>query len=142
MEDVRDTYTAGVGAAVGSARAAGVLVLALGEAEEVELADEVGVGAGLVGGTEDIGEQTAGQQVVEDTVTLHVRLVDTAGDLAAGALSLGLRDAGRATSVRLGNGTGDEESRGEREDTSELHFEGWVGKKIKNLNKVLFESGR
>lgn len=100
------------------------------------------MGASLVRGTEDVGEQTAGQEVVKDTVTLDVRLVDTAGDLAAGALSLGLLNAGGATSVRLGNGTGDEDGRGEREDTREMHFESFLVKRLKNLKKIVGRSGR
>lgn len=91
--------------------------------QQVEVLDELKLGAGLVRGTEDVDEQTTGQGTGEDAISVDVGLVQAASDLAARALGLGLVNAERAIGVRLSDSTGDEESRGEGQDVGELHFD-------------------
>lgn len=99
------------------------------------------MGASLVRGTEDVVEQTTGQKVVKDTTAFDVRLVDTASNLAARALSLGLLNGGGTTSVRLSSDTSDDGREGE--DTREMHFESGLERRLKNLTEKLFgRSGR
>lgn len=82
--------------------------------KQVEVLNEFPLGAGLVGGTKDVVEETLGQETREDTIGVDVGLADTAGSLATGALVLDLVDRGAASS----------DAEGESEDSSdgrELH---------------------
>lgn len=96
--------------------------------EDVDLANELSLSAGLVGGTEQVADQTTGKEVVEDTVTLDVGLVDAARDLGAGALGLLLVDA-RSTVGSNAEGEGQDDT----VDCGELHFDRLEGLKRKSF---------
>ena len=90
--------------------------------KEVEVLDELPLGAGLVGGTKNIDEQTLGQETAGNTISMDIRLLHAAGNVATTALGLGLVDGqGTRTTVRLGsNAEGEGEGSG---NNGELHFD-------------------
>lgn len=65
--------------------------------EQVEVLNELVLGAGLIGGTEDAGEQTTGEDAREDAVGVDLRLAQAASSRGTTALGLSLVDGGRAT---------------------------------------------
>ena len=65
--------------------------------KEVEVLNELPLGASLVRGTKDISQQTTGEDTAQDAISLDVRLVQAASSLAAITLGLVLVDgSGRA----------------------------------------------
>lgn len=88
--------------------------------KEVEVLNELPLGAGLVRGTEDIGEQTTGEDTAQDTVSLDVRLVETAGSLATVTLVLVLVDGGGRAVGSNAEGEGEGSDNG-----GEVHCDGF-----------------
>lgn len=88
--------------------------------KEVEVLDELPLGAGLVRGTEDIGQETTGEQTAQDTVGLDVRLVETAGSLAT--LTLGLLLVDSSGSAAGSNAEGESEG---SDNGGEVHCDGF-----------------
>ena len=80
------------------------------------------LGTGLVRRTKDIGKETLGQETAGNTISLDIRLLHAAGDVATRALVLGLVDGQRTRgAVRLGsNAEGEGKGSG---DDGELHFD-------------------
>merc|ERR1711866_18678 len=79
--------------AASSDRLARLAVLALlGETKEVEVLNEIPLGASLVRGTKDISQQTTGEDTAQDAISVDVRLVQAASSLAAFTLGLVLVD--------------------------------------------------
>ena len=80
------------------------------------------LGTGLVRRTKDIGKETLGQETAGNTISLDIRLLHAAGDVATRALVLGLVDGQRTRgAVRLGsNAEGEGEGSG---NNGELHFD-------------------
>lgn len=94
--------------------------------KEVEVLDELPLGASLVRRTKDVGQETTGEQTAQDTVGLDVRLVETASSLATLTLVLVLVD-GSAGAV--GNNA---EGEGEGSDNGgKVHFDGFLVSKEK-----------
>ena len=88
--------------------------------KEVEVLDELPLGASLVRRTKDVGQETTGEQTAQDTVGLDVRLVETASSLTTLTLVLVLVD-GSAGAV--GNNA---EGEGEGSDNGgEVHCDGF-----------------
>ena len=88
--------------------------------KDVEVLNELPLGAGLVRGTEDIGEQTTGEDTAQDTVSLDVRLVETAGSLATVTLVLVLVDGGGRAVGSNAEGEGEGSDNG-----GEVHCDGF-----------------
>ena len=91
--------------------------------KEVEVLNEIPLGAGLVRGTKDIGQETLGQETAGNTIRVDIRLLYAAGNVATTALGLSLVD-GQGTvgrrAVRLSsNAEGEGEGSG---NNGELHF--------------------
>ena len=57
--------------------------------KEVEVLDELVLGASLVGGTKDVNEQTTGQEAGEDAIRVDLRLAQAASGRATTTLGLG-----------------------------------------------------
>ena len=90
--------------------------------KEVEVLNEIPLGASLVRGTKDVDEETLGQETAGNTISVDIRLLHAAGNVATTALGLGLVD-GQGTvgrrAVRLSsNAEGEGEGSG---NNGELH---------------------
>lgn len=84
--------------------------------KEVEVLDELVLGASLVGGTKDVNEQTTGQEAGEDAIRVDLRLAQAASGRATTTLGLGLVDGRGAAG---GNAEGEGENG--TVDSGELH---------------------
>ena len=100
--------------------------------KEVEVLNELPLGAGLVRGTEDIGEQTTGEETTEDAIRLDSRLVQAASLGTTTLLVAALLDTGTTMaggSLRDGRNT---QSKGKGSDEGrEVHCEFWYVGRIK-----------
>ena len=90
--------------------------------KEVEVLNEIPLGASLVRGTKDVVEETLGQETAGNTISVDIRLLHAAGNVATTALGLSLVD-GQGTvgrrAVRLSsNAEGEGEGSG---NNGELH---------------------
>lgn len=103
--------------------------------KDVEVLDELELGAGLVRRTKDVDQETTSEETAEDTISLDFRLVQAAGLCAATVLVGALLDAGTAGrgSLRDGSHT---EGEGEGSDNSgEVHCD--VGKESGRFQREL-----
>ena len=100
--------------------------------KDVEVLNELPLGAGLVRGTEDIGEQTTGEETTEDAISLDSRLVQAASLGTTTLLVAALLDTGTTMaggSLRDGRNT---QSKGKgSDDGREVHCEFWYVGRIK-----------
>ena len=88
--------------------------------KEVEVLDEVPLGAGLVRGTEDVVQETFGEDTAQDTISLDVRLVQAASSLAA--LTLGVVLVDTSGSAAGSNPEGESEG---SDNGGEVHCDGF-----------------
>ena len=88
--------------------------------KEVEVLDEVPLGAGLVRGTEDVVQETFGEDTAQDTISLDVRLVQAASSLAALTLGVVLVDSSGSAAGSNAEGEGEGSDNG-----GEVHCDGF-----------------
>ena len=89
--------------------------------KEVEVLDEVPLGAGLVRGTEDVVQETFGEDTAQDTISVDVRLAQAASSLAA--LTLGVVLVDSSGSAAGSNAEGESEG---SDNGGEVHCDGFV----------------
>ena len=87
--------------------------------KEIEVLDKMPLGASLVRGTKDVGQETTGEDARQDTISLDLRLVQAASARAALALGLVLVDSGAVVAAVGNNAEGEGEG---GKDGGELHF--------------------
>ena len=88
--------------------------------KEVEVLDEVPLGAGLVRGTEDVVQETFGEDTAQDTISVDVRLAQAASSLAALTLGVVLVDSSGSAAGSNAEGEGEGSDNG-----GEVHCDGF-----------------
>lgn len=91
--------------------------------EQVEVLNQLPLGAGLVRGTEDIGQETTGQEARGNAISLDFAVIKAAGHVTTTALGLSLVDSEGGVVLGLSSNA-EGEGKGGSEDSSEVHFGG------------------
>ena len=89
--------------------------------KNVEVLNKAELGAGLVRGTEDVVQETFGEDTAQDTISVDVRLAQAASSLAALTLGVVLVDSSGSAAGSNAEGEGEGSDNG-----GEVHCDGFV----------------